>query len=81
MAGRRKSKKIRFPMIANTRMTLAYLDTEKRSLSKLVHLPSSGDNSYPGMVWHDGILWVSYYSSHRQAQTRIHLAKVWLRAR
>ncbi len=64
-----------------SRMTLAYLDTEKRSLSKLVHLPSSGDNSYPGMVWHDGILWVSYYSSHRQAQTRIHLAKIWLRAR
>ena len=43
-------------------------------------LTSSGDNSYPGLVWHDGILWVSYYSSHRGAQTRIHLAKVRLKS-
>ena len=27
-------------------------------------LPSSGDNSYPGLVWENGTLWVSYYSSH-----------------
>ena len=62
------------------RMTLAHLDLEKRRLAKIVHLPSSGDNSYPGLVWHDGILWVSYYSSHRGAQTRIHLAKVRLKS-
>ena len=62
------------------RMTLAHLDLEKRRLIKIVHLPSSGDNSYPGLVWHEGILWVSYYSSHRGAQTRIHLAKVRLKS-
>ena len=38
-------------------------------------LPSGGDCSYPGLVWHDGLLWVSYYSSH-EPKTSIYLAKV-----
>jgi hypothetical protein len=38
-------------------------------------LPSGGDCSYPGLVWHDGMLWVSYYSSH-EGRTSIYLAKV-----
>jgi hypothetical protein len=38
-------------------------------------LPSGGDNSYPGMVWHDGLLWFSYYSSH-EGKTSIYLAKI-----
>jgi hypothetical protein len=38
-------------------------------------LPSSGDCSYPGLVWHDGLLWVSYYSTH-EGKTSIYLAKV-----
>ncbi len=38
-------------------------------------LPSGGDCSYPGMVWHDNILWVSYYSSH-EGKTSIYLAKI-----
>ena len=37
--------------------------------------PSSGDNSYPGFVWHDGLLWMSYYSSH-EGKTSIYLAKI-----
>ena len=37
--------------------------------------PSGGDTSYPGLVWHDGRLWMSYYSSH-EAKTSIYLAKV-----
>ena len=41
-------------------------------------LPSGGDTSYPGMVWHDGLLWVSYYSSH-EGRTAIYLARVKLR--
>src|SRR5205814_7895654 len=32
--------------------------------------PSSGDTSYPGLVWNDGILWMSYYSSH-EGKTQI----------
>ena len=38
-------------------------------------LPSGGDTSYAGMVWHDGVLWVRYYSSHEE-KTAIYLARV-----
>ena len=41
-------------------------------------LPSGGDCSYPGMVWHKNLLWLSYYSS-REGATDIYLAKVRLR--
>lgn len=37
--------------------------------------PSGGDNSYPGLVWHDGQLWMSYYSSHEK-KTSIYLARI-----
>jgi hypothetical protein len=40
-------------------------------------LPSGGDTSYAGLVWHDGLLWVSYYSSHEE-KTAIYLARVQL---
>ncbi len=38
-------------------------------------LPSGGDCSYPGMVWHDGLLWMSYYASH-EGKSAIYLAKM-----
>jgi len=38
-------------------------------------LPSGGDCSYPGLVWHDGLLWMSYYSSH-EGKTSIYLARI-----
>lgn len=41
-------------------------------------LPSGGDTSYAGMVWHDSLLWVSYYASH-EGKTAIYLARVKLR--
>ncbi|MGQ9649517.1 MAG: sialidase family protein [Phycisphaerae bacterium] len=37
--------------------------------------PSGGDCSYPGLVWHDNLLWMSYYSSH-EGKTSIYLARV-----
>jgi hypothetical protein len=40
-----------------------------------VTLPSGGDTSYAGLAWQDGLLWVSYYSSH-EGKTSIYLAKV-----
>jgi hypothetical protein len=43
-------------------------------------LPSGGDNSYPGLVLHDGKLWVSYYSSH-EGKTSIYLAEIELHAK
>lgn len=44
-------------------------------LQPVVTLPSGGDTSYPGLVWSDDILWVSYYSSH-EGKACIYLAKV-----
>lgn len=38
-------------------------------------LPSDGDTGYPGMVVRDGILYVTYYSSHEK-KTSIYLAKI-----
>jgi hypothetical protein len=37
--------------------------------------PSGGDTSYAGLVWHEGLLWMSYYSSH-EGKTSIYLAKI-----
>lgn len=44
------------------------------SYQPVITLPSGGDCSYPGMVWHDERLWMSYYSSH-EGKTSIYLAK------
>ena len=45
------------------------------SYEPVLELPSGGDTSYPGMVWHDNLLWMSYYSSH-EGKTNIYLAKI-----
>ena len=45
------------------------------SYEPVLDLPSGGDNSYPGMVWHDGLLWMSYYSGH-EGQVSIYFAKL-----
>lgn len=60
-------------------MALAWLDPEAGTLEEFLALPSAGDNSYPGLVWKDGLLWVSYYSSH-EGKTSIYLARVKLPA-
>jgi hypothetical protein len=49
------------------------------SYEPVLKFPSGGDTSYAGLVWHDGLLWVSYYSSH-EGKTSIYLAKVRLPA-
>ncbi len=40
-----------------------------------LRLPSTGDSSYPGFVWHQGLLWTLYYSSH-EGKASIYLAKI-----
>ena len=45
------------------------------SFEPVITLPSGGDCSYPGLVWHGGLLWVSYYSSH-EGNTNQYLAKL-----
>jgi hypothetical protein len=57
------------------RMSLMWLDLEQGALREFLTLPSGGDTSYPGLVMHEGLLWVSYYSSH-EGKTSIYLAKV-----
>ena len=47
----------------------------RNSFEPVLTLPSGGDTSYPGMVWHQGLLWISYYSSH-EGKSNIYLAKV-----
>ncbi len=43
-------------------------------MKELEKLPSSGDSSYAGIVWHKGEVWTSYYSSH-EGKTSIYLAR------
>ena len=60
---------------APVRTELLQLDIEQGSMRSILKLPSGGDTSYPGMVWHDDFLWISYYSSH-EGKASIYLAKV-----
>lgn len=57
------------------RTSLCTLDPHAGTLDEVLKLPSGGDTSYAGLVWHDGVLWVSYYSSH-EGKSAIYLAKV-----
>jgi hypothetical protein len=46
------------------------------SLQELLILPSAGDNSYPGLVLKDKVLYISYYSSHEDNKSSIYLAEI-----
>lgn len=71
------------PTVAATRLydgkvrtSLCLLDPKQGKLDEVLKLPSGGDTSYAGMVWHGGHLWVSYYSTHEGNKSAIYLAKV-----
>jgi hypothetical protein len=49
------------------------LDVESARVIPILDLPSGGDSSYPGLVWHKDQLWMSYYSSH-EGKASIYLA-------
>ncbi|MDG9678819.1 hypothetical protein [Micromonospora sp. DH14] len=59
------------------RTAICVVDPDRGELTELIALPSGGDTSYPGLVWHDDLLWVSYYSSH-EGRTCVYLAEVTL---
>jgi hypothetical protein len=61
----------------SVRTSLCWVNPETGRLDECLRLPSGGDTSYPGLVWHDNVLWISYYSSH-QGKTMIYLAKATL---
>ena len=54
---------------------LTYIDVKNGTMTKLLKLPSGGDTSYPGLVWFEDMLYVSYYSSH-EGKTSIYLARL-----
>jgi len=51
------------------------LDIKEGKLGPPLTLPSAGDTSYPGLVWHDNTLWMSYYSTH-EGKTCVYLARM-----
>jgi len=51
------------------------VDIASGKLHELITLPSANDSSYPGLTWHENVLWVSYYSSH-EGKSDIYLAKL-----
>lgn len=55
------------------RTVLARMTTD--SWTPELFLPSGGDCSYPGMVWHENLLWMTHYSSH-EGRSGIYLAKI-----
>jgi hypothetical protein len=55
--------------------TLWEVDVAGKAVRELITVPSGGDCSYPGLVWHDDLLWMSYYSSHED-KTNIYLAQI-----
>ncbi len=65
--------------VGKAKTSLWFLDPRSATLSMITTLPSGGDTSYPGLVFHDGLMWVSYYSSH-EGKTSIYLAQVKLPA-
>ncbi len=59
----------------STRTSLCWLDPEAGELVEALKLPSGGDTSYPGLVFRDGTLYVSYYASH-EGKSAIYFATV-----
>jgi hypothetical protein len=56
------------------RTSLAWVDVERGGLREVLRLPSGGDTSYAGLVWHEDSLWISYYSSH-EGKSAIYFAR------
>lgn len=63
------------PIWETERTSFCILDIEKESLTEVLKLPSGGDCSYAGMIEKDGLIWISYYSSHEEKPS-IYLAKI-----
>jgi len=59
------------------RIALFWLDRDNNHLREFLTISSSGDAGYPGLAWHDGLLWVSYHSSN-DGTAGIYVAKVQL---
>ncbi|MBN1509200.1 MAG: hypothetical protein JW955_20310 [Sedimentisphaerales bacterium] len=54
---------------------LCHIDMTNHKMTKLLKLPSGGDTSYPGLLWRNDLLYMSYYSTH-EGKTSIYIAKI-----
>ncbi len=61
------------------RTSLFWVDPTTAKITECLGLPSGGDCSYPGLVWQDGVLNMSYYSSH-EGKASIYFARVQVRS-
>lgn len=57
------------------RTVLCRLDPAAARLDEWLTLPSGGDCGYPGLVFHGGRVWMSYYSSH-EGRSCVYLARL-----
>ena len=57
------------------RTSLFWIDPQTAKITECLALPSGGDTSYAGLVWQDGVLNMSYYSSH-EGNAKIYFARV-----
>jgi len=55
--------------------SVCWIDPDTGTFEESLRLPSGGDTSYAGLSMDNGLLWVSYYSTH-EAKTSVYLAKV-----
>jgi hypothetical protein len=59
------------------RTSLFWIDEKSGKITECLTFPSGGDTSYPGLVWQDGVLHMSYYSSHEEdKKSRIYFARI-----
>lgn len=54
---------------------LMHVNVTDSRMQEILALPSGGDCGYAGLAWHDGLLYVSYYSSH-EGKPSVYLAQV-----
>jgi hypothetical protein len=59
----------------NVHTAVCWVDQASGKITPFLKLPSGGDTSYAGLVYREGLLRVSYYSSH-EGKTSIYLATV-----
>ena len=59
----------------DTETVLFSINPDTKELTKLIKMPSAGDQGYPGLVFVNDHLWMSYHSSH-EGKAAIYLAKL-----
>jgi len=57
------------------RTAVGWIDPVTGRFSEALRIPSGGDNAYASLVFHDSLVWMTYYSSH-EGKTAIYLAKL-----